>query len=112
MTAEKNILLLVAATVMVCGQLAWFITHPSMSGTAVLLVVGILAWLLLRGSRVVWVLAVVSGATQLVGPLAFGQPVWFAASGAILLVCLLHPSSRALVWAERPRAGQAPVVRN
>jgi drug/metabolite transporter (DMT)-like permease len=100
MTTGNNVLLRVAAAVMLGGQLAWFITHPSISGAAVLLAVGILAWLLLRGSRIAWVLAVFSGAVQTVGPLAFGQPIWFAASGMILLVCLLHPSSRAIVWTE------------
>ena len=80
MSAKYNALLFVAA-VTVSGQLGWFITHPiSVYGVAVLIVVGVLAWLLLHGNRVVWALAVLSGTAQLVGPLLWGRPVWFAAS--------------------------------
>jgi hypothetical protein len=106
-TYQRNVLLRIAAAVMLGGQLAWFVMHPGLFGAAVLLAVGILTWLLLQGNRIVWSLAVLSGAMQVAGPLLFGQPVWFAVSGAILLVCLLHPSPRALVWAERLRGSHA-----
>jgi hypothetical protein len=99
MTAERNLLLLVAVAVMIGGQLAWFFSHPiSVIGVIILVAVGVLSWFLLRGNKIAWTLAMLSGVTQLVGPLAWDQPAWFAGSGAILLVCLLYPSSRVFVW--------------
>jgi hypothetical protein len=61
----------------------------------------LVAWFLLRGSRVAWVIAVFSAAAQLAAPVAMSQPVWFGVAGAILLACLLVPTSGPLCPAFR-----------
>lgn len=57
------------------------------------------AWLLLRGGRVIWCLAVLGEVLVLVG-VAWGQPVWKAAIAPVQLALLLAPSSRRYVWEE------------
>lgn len=88
-----------AAAVLAGGQFAWFILHPiTVLGGVSLGVVVFLAGLLLRGSRVAWVLAILVAVSQLTTLFTLDESVWFAAPGAITLVCLLVPSSRAFVW--------------
>lgn len=62
----------------------------------------VFSWLILRGGRVVWCFAVLSGLVGVVG-LAWGEPVWRAALAALQLALLLAPSSWAYVWHESPR---------
>jgi hypothetical protein len=59
----------------------------------------LIVWLLLRGSRVAWIVAVFSSAAQLTAPFTSGQPVWVTVPAAIILVCLLAPASREYIWA-------------
>jgi hypothetical protein len=93
-----------AAAVLAGGQFAWFVLHPiTVLGAISLGVVVLLAWLLLRGSRVAWVLAILVAASQLTTLLTLGESVWFAAPGAATLLCLLVPSSRAFVWEGKQR---------
>lgn len=64
-----------------------------------LLISPLVAWMVLRGGRVAWCWAIVVEAVG-VADLAWGQPLWSAALSALLLACLLAPSSRAYVWRE------------
>lgn len=59
----------------------------------------LVAWLVLRGGRVAWCLAVAFEGVGVAG-LAWGEPLWSVALSAVLLACLLAPSSRAYVWRE------------
>jgi hypothetical protein len=61
----------------------------------------VLAWFLLRGSRVVWSLFVLFHLAEI--PLAFteGRPWWSLAQSAITFCLLLAPSSFEYVW-KRP----------
>jgi hypothetical protein len=97
----------IAAAVLAGEQLAWFILHPITAlGSVMLGLVVLLAWLLLGGSRVAWVLAVFVAAGQLIAPFTFDASIWFAALAVIVLTCLFVPSSRVFVWAgkqQRPR---------
>ncbi|HKB50386.1 MAG TPA: hypothetical protein VKC63_03025 [Solirubrobacterales bacterium] len=102
MTRTTPAWLWIAAAAMVAQDLAAFIVSPITALSAGLLCVTVLlAWLLLRGSRVAWVLSVFSAAAQLAAPLTLNQPLWLAGPAVIFLACLLVPSSRAFVWGER-----------
>jgi hypothetical protein len=105
-TARTPVWLRIAAAAMVAQDLTAFILYPITALSAVLLgVTVLLAWLLLRGSRVAWMLSVFSAATQLIAPLTMNQPIWFAGVAAVLLACLLAPPSRAFVWERQERTG-------
>lgn len=93
-----------ATTVVVVESIAQFVFFPAAVLGAVTLSASILvAYFLLRGSRVAWVIIVFSATAQVAAPVATSQPVWYGVAGAILLACLLVPTSRRYVWAERPR---------
>ena len=111
MTQDKRppVWLSIGATAMVAQDLTFFIINPITAFSTIALTFAVLlAWLLLRGSRVAWVFAVFSAAAQLVAPLTMAQSVWLAGTGAILLACLLAPSSRTFIWAKRTQKTQHP----
>lgn len=94
----------IAAAMMVGEHLAVFITRPITALSAVSLgVTVLLAWFLLQGSRVAWVLAFLSAIAGLTAPFTLDQPVWLVVTGVIILGCLLASSSREFVWAESRR---------
>jgi hypothetical protein len=93
---------------MVGQDLVAFILFPITALSAVSVgITVLLAWFLLRGSRVAWVLAVLLAAAQLAGPLTQNQPMWVAGIAAIFLACLLAPPLRAFVWTEGQRRARA-----
>jgi hypothetical protein len=92
----------IAAAVLIGEQLAWFVLHPITAlGSVFLGLVVLLVWQLLLGSRIAWVIAAFLAVGQLTAPLTLGGSVWSAALAALVLTCLLIPSSRAFVWAEK-----------
>lgn len=96
--------LFVGAMIMVAQDLVFFVLAPLTALSAVGLAVGMaIVWFLLHGSRVAWVFATLSAAIQLFGPLTMGQSVWVASVGAVILPCLLAPSSRTFVWTQGPQ---------
>lgn len=95
-------MLKVAAGLMVTQQVAVVIfQQPSVAGLAVLSAIMVVAILVLRGSRVGWVLALVAGLSQVTAPLVLGQQFWLAVSGSIILLCLLSSGSRRYAWPAR-----------
>jgi hypothetical protein len=61
-----------------------------------------LAWFLLRGSRVAWLL-IIAGSVISLATFPFGSTHWWSVPLALFdAVCLLVPSSRAFVWSSRP----------
>lgn len=59
----------------------------------------VFAWLLLRGGRVMWCIALCGQVLELVEPV-WGKPVWWAGIALLGLLLLLAPASRAYVWRE------------
>jgi hypothetical protein len=110
--ARAPIWLQVAAVMMVGQSLVIFVVYPITAVRAASpVVIVLLAWLLLRGSRIVWVFVVLSAAAELVSPLVMGQPLWQGGFGVILLGFLLASPSRAYVWSPSQRqAGEAALV--
>jgi hypothetical protein len=95
-------LLRIAAAVMVAEYAALFLSSPITPLRAFALGIGVLvAWFVLRGSRVAWILALLTAAAQLSNLIAMSQPVWTAITSAVILACLLVPSSRKYVWANK-----------
>lgn len=94
-----------AAAVVAVGSTASFIFSPTTALGAVAVGASIVvAYFLLQGSRIAWVITVFSATTQLAAPVTMTQPLWFAGVGVILLACLLVPtSSRRYIWAESSR---------
>jgi hypothetical protein len=90
----------IAAAMMAAEHLALFISPPVNALSGVSLVGALLvAWFLLRGSRVAWVLAIFWAASDLLAPFMTSEPVWLAGTAAIVLACLLTPPARGFVWA-------------
>ena len=107
--ARTPVWIRIAAAVMVGEGLGWLVLHPTIALGAVSLgVVVLLAWFLLRGSRVAWVLAVFWAATQLAAPFTMNQPVWLVGTAAIVLACLLAPPSYTFIWTERRSRAKVP----
>lgn len=114
--ARAPIWLWVAAATLVGLEFIGLLFRPVTAfGMASFAGIVLLAWLLLRGSRVIWVLAVAATAAELVLSLIVEEPLWLGGIAGIRLGCLLAPSSRAFVWAAqsqrrgRPAGdGQAP----
>jgi len=63
----------------------------------------LLAWLLLRGSRIAWILLVAGSASLLAGPWLFDQPLYTFLSGIVILVCLFTRSVISYVWGDVSR---------
>lgn len=96
------LLLLVAVIGMVAQDLVVYAVHPITALSTASLGLGVLlAWFLLRSSRVAWVLVVLTLVAQVTGPLTVNQPIWLAGSGAVLLVLLLSPPTWRFVWKEK-----------
>jgi hypothetical protein len=92
----------VAAVAIVGQDVAALLTSPITGVSIAWLLIGVfLAWFLLRGSRVAWVLAALSAAAQISAPLTLNGSAWLAVTAIIVLACLLAPSSRNAVWSER-----------
>jgi hypothetical protein len=104
----RPVWLLIAAAVLVGEQFTWLVIHSiNVLGVASLGVLVLLVWQLILGSRVAWVLGILVAASQLTTPLTLEESVWFAAPGAVTLICLLAPSSRAFVWRGKHRGSRA-----
>lgn len=92
----------IAAAVMVGERVLVLISVEHLLLNAVgLLVAVVVAWFLLRGSRVAWVFALIMSVSQLTAPLAFDSSWWIAGAAAIVLAGLLIPSSRDFVWRQK-----------
>lgn len=98
-----RILLLVSATIVAEALGLLVRTSISPLGATALVIVVLLAWFLLHGSRAAWVIIFLGAVTQLVGPLLFDQPEWVVATSLVVLVCLLAPTARSYVWDRRER---------
>jgi hypothetical protein len=108
-TARTPTWLRIAAAVIVAQDVvALLVSSITGVGVAWVAVGVLLAWFLLRGSRVAWVFAVFSAAAQLSAPLTLNGPVWLAVTAMIVLACLLAPSSRSFVWADGQRPASGP----
>jgi hypothetical protein len=58
----------------------------------------LLACLLIRGSRIAWLLLVAGSASLLVGPWLLGQPIYTFFSGVVILMCILTQSAIRYTW--------------
>lgn len=100
----------IAAAVVVGETLVRLIADPSAPfRVAAVGVAVLLAWLLLRGSRVAWVLVAFGSAAQFATSFTMDQPMWFGGFAAVVLICLLAPSSRRFVWTDRDRQAGGPL---
>lgn len=95
-------LLQIGVVALVAEGLVGLVSHPTAVGTAVVFAtVVILAWGVLRGSRIAWLIVVLAAVAQLVGSFVLGQPLWLAGIATVYLICLVSPRSWAFVWTER-----------
>jgi hypothetical protein len=89
------------ATVVVVAEaviLSSVSSAPLPEALGAICITGLLAWLLLRGSRIAWILLVAGSASLLVGPWLFGQPLYTFLSGVVILVCMFIRSVLRYVW--------------
>jgi hypothetical protein len=75
--------------------------RPAFAVLALVFAIAI-AWFLLRGSRVAWLLIIAGSVISLVTFPFGGEYPWSVPLALFDAVCLLVPSSRAYVWSTRP----------
>ena len=104
-------LLWVAALLLLGEALSLIVLQPLTLASVSLTVAGLfLMVLLLRRSRVAWVLLIFGSALQIVGAFAWGDPYWLIVPAGAMLICLMAPSSRQFIWdlTERRDPGHPP----
>lgn len=90
------VLIVVAAAVALAAA-------PTAAGGFTVLIAILLAWLLLRGSKVAWVVAVASGAADLVFSIAGEGPSWGMLIDVLVLIGLAMPSSVCYFWGRQSK---------
>jgi hypothetical protein len=94
--------LLVSAAALLGERIGVLIFYsPSLASAAIVALGLILVVLLIWGSRVAWVLALLLGLTGLIGPVIWDEPIWVVGTSAVVLFGLLHPRSTDYVWKRR-----------
>lgn len=107
--ARAPVWLWVAAATLVGVELVGVLTgSPTTLTVASFAIITLLAWFLLRGSRVVWLLAVGATAAELLLSLIVQEPLWLAGIAVVRLTCLLVPSSWAFVWSAQRHTATDP----
>jgi len=99
---KAPISLLLAAAIIVADTVAHVAVAPITAVWLLILAVsGILAWYLLRGSKLIWVVAFIGGVVEFGMAVAGQGPVWAAGTSAALVACLSAPTSRKFVGLEQ-----------
>ena len=75
-----------------------FISAPSLAGASGIAVAMAFAWLLLRGSRVAWVVLFVGAIGDIVASVVSAEVDWVFVCGVVMAVGLLMPPSVRYVW--------------
>jgi hypothetical protein len=101
--------LAIVASLIIARALWGFIADPAVLTGSLMALAMLFSWLLLRGSRTIWVVLLVGNAGQLVGLLVPVGSTWHLVIDGAIIVCLLLPSSVRFVWSRRPP--QARTVR-
>ena len=98
----------VCGAAILSGQtLVLFALSPDLIRLGALLVAALVAWLLLRGSRIAWGVALVGAIWQVGNAIISDAHYWEVAIGGIATACLLMPSSIRFVWTDRAPHGGA-----
>jgi len=84
---------------MVCELFVLLALSPSTFIPIAVVTMALLVWLLLRGSRLIWLFLLLEAIGRIVGAV-FGWPIWLAGVAVVTLVFLLAPASRQFVWRE------------
>jgi hypothetical protein len=102
---RPTIWLVAASALLIVEAVVLLATSPG-DLTAVSLVVSVLlSALVLRGSRLVWVIIVLAAGSQIVSSVTLKEQYLSLATGAIMAGCLLAPSSVRFVWRQGSPSG-------
>jgi hypothetical protein len=85
---------------MIAANLVSFGVSPSALGVVAVALSALLAWLLFRRSRAAWVVAIVGSGADIVMFAVSADSAALAGVSAIVLACLLAPSSVRFIWGE------------